>query len=106
MQPGALQYQSTQLPYGDLMFTETFQTTLEESNLVGNVYYGNYFIWQGRVIDLFLYSLAPNFFRVSTAQGEVVSLYSHMNYMREAMPFDKVSRAAVSPLCDRMWSDI
>ncbi|KPQ33547.1 MAG: Dehydrogenase [Phormidesmis priestleyi Ana] len=90
MQPGALQYQSTQLPYGDLMFTETFQTTLEESNLVGNVYYGNYFIWQGRVIDLFLYSLAPNFFRVSTAQGEVVSLYSHMNYMREAMPFDKV----------------
>ncbi len=90
MQPGGIQYQSSAIPHGDLVFTEVFQTTLEESNLVGNVYYGNYFIWQGRVIDLFLYSLAPNYFRVSTAQGEAVSLYSHMNFMREAMPFDKI----------------
>ncbi len=87
---GPIHYQSPQVPYGDLIFTEVFQTTLEEANLVGNVYYGNYFIWQGRAIDLFLYSLAPQYFRVSTAQGEVIPLYSHMNYMREAMPFDKV----------------
>ncbi|MFK8184467.1 MAG: SDR family NAD(P)-dependent oxidoreductase [Phormidesmis sp.] len=90
MPSGDTQYQSPKTPYGDLLFTEVFQTTLEEANLVGNVYYGNYFIWQGRVIDLLLYSLAPDYFRVSTAKGEVISLYSHMNYMREAMPFDKV----------------
>ena len=90
MTAGAIQYQSSALPHGDLLFTEVFQTTLEESNLVGNVYYGNYFIWQGRVIDLFLYSIAPNYFRVSTARGEAICLYSHMNFMREAMPFDKV----------------
>ncbi|MBO3462727.1 SDR family NAD(P)-dependent oxidoreductase [Aetokthonos hydrillicola Thurmond2011] len=69
---------------------ETFQTTLEESNLVGNVYYGNYFSWQGRVRDLFLYSVAPEYLRVSEPRGEMICLYSQMDYLREAMPFDRV----------------
>ena len=86
---GSVHYQS-QHRYGDLLLSEVFQTTLEESNLVGNVYYGNYFIWQGRTLDLFLYSIAPEYMRVSTAQGEMISVYSHMNFMREAMPFDKI----------------
>ena len=76
--------------YGHLLRTETFQTTLEESNLVGNVYYGNYFIWQGRVLDLFLYSVAPEYLRVSTSAGEMICLYSRMDYLREAMPFDRI----------------
>ena len=76
--------------YGKLLRSEVFQTTLEESNLVGNVYYGNYFIWQGRILDLFLYSIAPEYLRVSNPRGEIVCLYSRMNYLREAMPFDKI----------------
>lgn len=76
--------------YGTLLRSEVFQTTLEESNLVGNVYYGNYFIWQGRILDLFLYSVAPDYLRVSNPRGEIVCLYSRMNYLREAMPFDKI----------------
>ncbi|NEQ20249.1 MAG: SDR family NAD(P)-dependent oxidoreductase [Microcoleus sp. SIO2G3] len=76
--------------YGRLLRSEVFQTTLEESNLVGNVYYGNYFIWQGRILDLFLYSVAPDYLRVSNPRGEIVCLYSRMNYLREAMPFDKI----------------
>ncbi|GAX44303.1 beta ketoacyl-acyl carrier protein synthase [Tolypothrix sp. NIES-4075] len=75
---------------GKVLRTETFQTTLEESNLVGNVYYGNYFIWQGRVRDLFLYSIAPEYLRVSEPHGEMICLYSRMDYLREAMPFDRV----------------
>lgn len=75
---------------GKVLWSETFQTTLEESNLVGNVYYGNYFIWQGRVRDLFLYSVAPEYLRVSEPQGEMICLYSRMDYLREAMPFDRV----------------
>ncbi|MGI2903112.1 SDR family NAD(P)-dependent oxidoreductase [Tolypothrix sp. VBCCA 56010] len=75
---------------GKVLRTETFQTTLEESNLVGNVYYGNYFIWQGRVRDLFLYSIAPEYLRVSEPQGEMICLYSRMDYLREAMPFDRI----------------
>ena len=76
--------------YGKLLRQEVFQTTLEESNVVGNVYYGNYFIWQGRILDLFLYAVAPEYLRVANARGEMVCLYSRMTYMREAMPFDKV----------------
>lgn len=76
--------------YGRLLRFEVFQTTLEESNLVGNVYYGNYFIWQGRILDLFLYSVAPDYLRVSNPQGEIVCLYSRMDYLREAMPFDRI----------------
>ena len=76
--------------YGQLLRTETFQTTLEESNLVGNVYYGNYFIWQGRILDLFLYSVAPEYLRVSSSVGELVCTYTRMDYLREAMPFDKI----------------
>ena len=76
--------------YGKLLRQEIFQTTLEESNVVGNVYYGNYFIWQGRILDLFLYSVTPEYLRVSNAHGEIVCLYTSMTYMREAMPFDKI----------------
>jgi acyl-CoA thioesterase FadM/3-hydroxymyristoyl/3-hydroxydecanoyl-(acyl carrier protein) dehydratase len=92
LQPGSRVYEVSPQKhrYGDLLSSETFQTTLEESNLVGNVYYGNYFIWQGRMLDLLLYSVAPEYLRVSTARGEMVSVYSRMDYLREAMPFDKV----------------
>ncbi|MFB2892460.1 SDR family NAD(P)-dependent oxidoreductase [Aerosakkonemataceae cyanobacterium BLCC-F50] len=76
--------------YGKLLRSEVFQTTLEESNLIGNVYYGNYFIWQGRTLDLFLYSVAPQYLRVSNPPGEMICLYTRMDYLREAMPFDKI----------------
>ncbi len=85
-----LQQASSQERYGQLIYSEVFQTTLEESNLVGNVYYGNYFIWQGRILDLFLYSIAPEYLRVSNPRGEMVCLYSRMDYLKEAMPFDKI----------------
>ena len=76
--------------YGRLLRQEVFQTTLEESNVVGNVYYANYFIWQGRTLDLFLYSIAPQYLRVSNPCGEMVCLYTRMDYLREAMPFDRI----------------
>jgi acyl-CoA thioesterase FadM len=66
------------------------QTTLEESNLVGNVYFANYFAWQGKVRDLFLHRLAPEFFRGIGSEGEMVCLRSRMDYLREAMPFDRI----------------
>ena len=85
-----LQQASARERYGQLIYSEVFQTTLEESNLVGNVYYGNYFIWQGRILDLFLYSVAPEYLRVSNPFGEMVCLYSRMDYLKEAMPFDRI----------------
>jgi acyl-CoA thioesterase FadM len=75
---------------GRVLTTETVQTSLEEANLVGNVYFANYFAWQGRVRDLFLHRLAPQLFRGIGSDGEMVSLRSRVDYLREAMPFDRI----------------
>lgn len=89
--PGKVLYQATPKPRrDDLLFSNAYQTTLEETNAVGNVYYGNYFIWQNRTLDLFFFQHIPEYYRVEQAQGEVLPLYSRMTYAREGMPFDKI----------------
>jgi acyl-CoA thioesterase FadM len=72
------------------LWSETFQTTLEDANLVGNVYFANYFAWQNRVLDLFLHHVAPGCHRGIGAEGELLTLHTHVDYLREAMPFDRV----------------
>jgi acyl-CoA thioesterase FadM len=69
---------------------ESFLTTQEDSNLVGNVYYANYFIWQGRVRDKFINSFAPEFLRGIGRDGELICVSSRLDYLRDAMPFDKI----------------
>ncbi len=69
---------------------EVVQTSLEESNLVGNVYFANYFAWQNRVRDLHLRRAAPGRFLGIGAEGELVCLHSRIDYLREAMPFERI----------------
>lgn len=77
-------------PRGRPLSSETFQTTLEEANLVGNVYFANYFAWQNRVRDLFLHRADPGIHRGIGERGECVTLHSRVDYLREAMPFDRI----------------
>lgn len=72
------------------VYSETFKTSLEDSNLVGNVYYGNYFIWQGRVRDLYVNSIEKEYLRGIGDAGEIVCTHSRLNYLRDAMPFDEI----------------
>lgn len=72
------------------LFSGMYDTTLEDSNLVGNVYYANYFVWQGRVRDLFINSVAPEYLRGIGEDGEMLCLHSRLDYLRDAMPFDRV----------------
>jgi acyl-CoA thioesterase FadM len=69
---------------------ETFDTGLEESNLIGNLYYANYFKWQGKVRDRFFFGLAPELFRGFGAGGEPYVLNSRVEFLRDAMPFDRI----------------
>jgi NAD(P)-dependent dehydrogenase (short-subunit alcohol dehydrogenase family)/acyl-CoA thioesterase FadM len=73
-----------------VLWTDTFETTLEESNLVGNVYFANYFAWQGKVRDLFLHAVAPELLRGVGSRGELIGLSSRVDYLREAMPLDQI----------------
>jgi len=68
----------------------SFRTTLEDANLVGNVYYANYFIWQGRVRDEYFYSMAPEYWAGTAENGELMCVSCRMDYLRDAMPFDEI----------------
>ena len=40
-------------------FEYKFKTTFEETNLVGNIYFANYVLWQGKCREMFLYETCP-----------------------------------------------
>lgn len=69
-----------------------FTTSLEESNLVGNIYFSNYYHWQSRLIDRCLYALAPELFRGGDG-GSLQCMRSNVQHLREAMPFDDIEVA-------------
>ncbi|MBL6791484.1 MAG: polyketide synthase dehydratase domain-containing protein, partial [Methylophilaceae bacterium] len=69
---------------------QTFKTSLNESNLVGNVYYSNYYKWQAEVFDELIYDIDPEFFRVDSNRAKFVCTNVQVQHLREAMPFDKI----------------
>ncbi len=78
------------LSFGFLKIHEKqFQTSQKDSNLVGNVYFSNYFVWQGEVLNDFLTKLLPEL-KHSPHSGIPVCINCDINYLRETMPFDTV----------------
>ena len=71
-----------------LLEEETFSTTIEDSNLVGNIYFSNYAKWLGRTIDLYFYKIIPEYYK--KGNEEFVCLGCNIDYLGEAMPFDKI----------------
>ena len=69
---------------------QTFETSLAHANLVGNIYYANYYEWQGQVRDRFFYELIPDFYHGIGEKGELLTLESRVDHLREAMPFDRI----------------
>jgi acyl-CoA thioesterase FadM len=69
------------------------QTTPDDANLVGNVYFAHYFRWQERVRDLWLHRLReqPGLSRRPwEGAEELLCLTDRVDYLREAMPFDRI----------------
>jgi enediyne polyketide synthase len=46
-----------------LLFERIIETSLDNSNTVGNIYFANYYAWQGQVRDHYFYSIIPEYFR-------------------------------------------
>lgn len=65
-----------------------FATFQDESNLVGNVHYSNYYNWQSRVFDQMIHLADNNFYKDRI--GKFVCLDTSVNHLREAMPFDGI----------------
>ena len=72
------------------LMSQTFSTTLAESNLVGNIYYSNYYQWMNRLVDRFFYDIAPELFTAEGMIGEFRCQRSEIRHLREAMPFDRI----------------
>jgi NAD(P)-dependent dehydrogenase (short-subunit alcohol dehydrogenase family)/acyl-CoA thioesterase FadM len=73
-----------------LLHEERFQTALEDSNVVGNVYFSGYAKWIGRTCDLFFYKTIPAEFGPS-GHGEWFTLVCDIDHLQEAMPYDLIS---------------
>jgi|GEM_PF-205468 len=73
-----------------LLREEIFQSSLENANLVGNIYYSNYYKWQGVTRDNFLNAILPEYFDNSGNRGELRCVHCKVNHLNEAMPFDRI----------------
>jgi len=64
---------------------------IEETNLVGQVYYVNYERWQGRCREMFLLEHAPDVLGELRGDLELFTLESEYEYLAEISAFDEVS---------------
>ncbi|MBW2737260.1 MAG: SDR family NAD(P)-dependent oxidoreductase [Deltaproteobacteria bacterium] len=69
---------------------QIIDTSLDNSNLVGNIYFANYYVWQGQIRDRYFFGLIPEYYRGTGRDGELLCLETRVNHLREAMPFDRI----------------
>ena len=62
----------------------------EETNLVGNVYYTNYLLWQGRCRETFLYEKAPEILEQIKDGLHLVTTHCSCEYFTELKAFDEI----------------
>ena len=65
-----------------------FTTTSTDANLVGNIYYANYYRWQSEAIERLLRGFAPS--RAGGDGGSLSCTFCSIAHLREAMPFDEI----------------
>ncbi len=74
-----------------LLREQVFETSLEDSNLVGNLYFANYYMLHGRTRDHFFHDAAPDYYLGTGERGELRCMYCRIDHLREAMPFDRIA---------------
>lgn len=74
-----------------LTFDTHHLVTFEETNLVGNVYFSNYFLWQGRARELFLREHSPGTLdQLTSGELRLVTSHASCDYVDEFVAFDDV----------------
>jgi enediyne core biosynthesis thioesterase len=63
----------------------------EETNLTGNVYFTNYFHWQGRAREYFLREHAPEILHQLEDGLALVTLHCSCSFLDEVKAFDEVA---------------
>ncbi len=71
-------------------FEYRFTTTFEETNLVGNIYFANYLLWQGKCREMFLYENCPDVIEEISNGLALITLDLSAQYISQLFAFDKV----------------
>jgi enediyne polyketide synthase len=78
----------------------TFDTSMQHSNLAQNIYFSNYFAWQGHLIDKYLFELDPQLYMSMSPRAQFATTHCQVTHLREAMPFDRI---AITLQLHRVW---
>jgi len=73
-----------------ILHEQIIETSLDNANLVGNIYFANYYAWMGQTRDRYFYQLIPDYYRGTGKKGELLCLECRIDHLREAMPFDRI----------------
>ena len=71
-------------------FEYKFITTFEETNVVGNIYFANYAIWQGKCREMFLYEYCPDVIDEISDGLALITLDLSIQYVSQLFAFNKV----------------
>jgi enediyne core biosynthesis thioesterase len=71
-------------------FVYPLVVSFQDTNLVGNVYFSQYFTWQGKCREAFLREYAPRVLEDFRAGFGMVTKESECRFMREAFAFDQL----------------
>jgi enediyne polyketide synthase len=75
----------------NISYSRRFTTSLDEANLIGNIYYSYYYQWMAKTFDLWAYNFFQDIYNSSSPlEHRFVCSYAQLDHLREAMPFDKI----------------
>ena len=70
-------------------YSQTFETSLKHSNATQNVYFSNFFEWQGSTRERWFFECISN--DMLQDKGVFITKKAHNEYFREAFPFQTVT---------------
>ncbi|MDA8242428.1 MAG: SDR family NAD(P)-dependent oxidoreductase [Nitrospiraceae bacterium] len=78
----------------------TLDTSMQHSNLAQNIYFSNYFAWQGHLIDKYIFALDPQLYMSMSPKSQFATTRCLVTHLREAMPFDRIT---ITLQLHRIW---
>ena len=67
-----------------------FIATFQETNLVGNIYFANYAVWQGKCREMFIYEYCPEVITEIKHGLGLITLDLSIQYVSQLFAFDTV----------------
>jgi len=64
--------------------------TLENSNLLSNIYFSSYAKWIGQLSDEYFYQCLPDFYSDYSGRKEIFCSHCSIDYTNECFPFDQI----------------